>query len=167
MTAALAMPIPKYFETASSRSRGTSSESIFVAKQYALEYQRLQESYTLGQFAKGLRNEVLRVCEECTTSGWDGYGAEPVKLQAGEYALSFLALLPVGTPAPSVSADPDGDITLEWYESPRQTLSVSVSPDGLLHYAALIGASKHHGSVPFYGNMPHTIPDLIYQVSPG
>ncbi len=165
MTAALAMPAPAYIESVESMSRGTSPVSVFVAKEYAKGHQKLQESYMLGQIEKGSLNELVCVYEECRNAGWDGYGALPVSTDAYMYAVSFLRALPLGTPAPSVGAEPDGHITLEWYKSPRQTLSVSVSPEGQLHFAALMGSSKQYGSEPFYGNMPQAILDLIYRVS--
>jgi len=146
-------------------SRGVGSVAGFVAEQYESGLQKLQESFTLGQLAKGSFSELDRVYDECRTSGWDGYGALPVSVDAFESAARLLLALPLGTPAPSIGAEPDGHITLEWYKSPRQTLSVSVSPDGQLHFAALMGASKQYGTEPFYGNMPQAILDLIYRVS--
>jgi hypothetical protein len=43
-------------------------------------------------------------------------------------------------------------------------LSVSVSPDGELHYAALLGLSKAYGTEPFFGEAPRPILDLIFRV---
>ncbi|MFH0937823.1 MAG: hypothetical protein V1899_00835 [Planctomycetota bacterium] len=79
--------------------------------------------------------------------------------------LTVSTLLSFGhVPMPSVGAEPDGHVTLEWHHSSRRTLSVSVSPDGELHYAALFGASKVYGTEPFFGNVPKSILDLISQV---
>ncbi len=146
-------------------SRGAGPVASYVAEQYESGIQRLQGSFILGQVAKGSFNELTCVYEECMNAGWDGYGALPVSTDAYMYAVSFLRALPLGTPAPSVGAEPDGHITLEWYKSPRQTLSVSVSPEGQLHFAALLGASKQYGTEPFYGSMPQAILNLIYRVS--
>ena len=162
--AAPAIPLPQYL---GSMSRGTSPVTDFAVEQYEKQYengiQKLQDSYTLGQ--KESLIELDRVYDECRTSGWDGYGALPISVDAFESARRLLLALPLGTPAPSIGAEPDGHITLEWYKSPRQTLSVSVSPDGQLHFAALMGASKQYGTEPFYGNMPQAILDLIYRLS--
>lgn len=160
--AAHSISLPQYV---GSMSRGAGPVSTFVAEQYESGLQKLQESFMLGQLAKGSLSELDRVYDECRTSGWDGYGALPVSVDAFESAASLLRALPLGTSAPSIGAEPDGHITLEWYKSPRQTLSVSVSPDGLLHFAALMGPSKQYGTEPFYGNMPPVILDLIYRVS--
>ena len=153
---------PRYV---SSMSRGASPTASFSEKEYGNGLQRLQDSYVLGQIAKGSISELDRVYTECSCSDWDGYGAEPVSASTHELAGQFLLALPPGTPAPSIGAEPDGHLSLEWHKSPYWTLSVSVSPDGQLHFAALMGVSKQYGSEPFYGEVPQTILNLIHRVS--
>jgi hypothetical protein len=66
-----------------------------------------------------------------------------------------------------VGAEPDGHITLEWYHSPRQVLSVSVSADSELNYAALLpGPRRASGKEQFVGDIPATILALIRDVVP-
>lgn len=85
--------------------------------------------------------------ESCAKPGWDGHGAEPVTLDACRCAYRFVEGLPPGIPMPSVGAEPDGHLTLEWYRSPSRVLSVSVGPAGELNYAALLGEkSRRTGS---------------------
>ena len=108
--------------------------------------------------------ELSLVAEECDAPNWDGYGAAPVAKQTYAHARSFLDALPIGTPVPTVGAEPDGHLTFEWYESPRRLLSVSVSPEGELHYAALIGPAKAYGTEPFAREAPQAILDLIRRV---
>ncbi len=146
-------------------SGGASKTAGFVAGQTQEWRQRLQASYTFGQQAKGSINELYRLFQECREANWDGYGAAPVTERAFLTAYDFLEALPLGTPAPSIGAEPDGHITLEWYRSPRRTLSISVSPESELHYAALIGVGKAYGSEPFFGEVPKEIVDLIHRVS--
>jgi len=81
-------------------------------------------------------------------------------------AQQFLDALPFGTPPPSFGAEPDGHITMEWHHSVRRTLSVSVSPEGELHYAAILGSNKTYGTEVFYGEAPKKIVDLIFEVLP-
>jgi hypothetical protein len=58
-------------------------------------------------------------------------------------------------------------LTLEWHSSPRRTLSVSITPEGDLHYAALLGPRKKaYGTEPFFDEVPKAILDLIGQVAP-
>lgn len=156
-----AIALPQF---TSVKSGGTSETAGFVAKQIQEWWGQLQRSYALGQQAKGSLNELNQVLLDCRHANWDGYGAAPVSGCTFQSAYAFLDALPLGTPAPSVGAEPDGHLTLEWHRSPRRTLSVSVSPEGDLHYAALIGSGKHYGSEPFYGEAPKVITDLIQRV---
>ena len=111
-----------------------------------------------------IREELADVWKDCHAHGWDGYGSAAVSWEVYKQAERLLYALPLGIPTPSVGAEPDGHITLEWYRGPRCTLSVSVSPDGVLHYAALIGSAKAMGSEPFLGEVPKRILQLICDV---
>lgn len=95
---------------------------------------------------------------------WDGHGAAPVSKEALHRTVRFLMALPLGSLAPSVGAEPDGYLTLEWHRSPRRVLSVSIGPDDDVHYAALIGASKANGTEPFHGDVSRSIVQLIHRV---
>lgn len=115
------------------------------------------------QFADSY-NDLKQVFEECKQANWDGYGAMPVSEGTYKLAYEFLGILPLVIPSPSLGAEPDGHISLEWYRSPLQMLSVSISPEGELHYAALIGTSKQYGTEPFQGEAPKPIVDLVNRV---
>ncbi len=106
-------------------------------------------------------SELTNFWQECRSPNWDGYDAFPVREKTFENAYRFIQALPLGYPLPSVGAEPDGHLTLEWYRAPRWTLSVSVSPEGILYYAALFGNSDPRGSEPFFGTIPLSILDLI------
>ncbi len=99
---------------------------------------------------KGVFEELSQVFEECREPNWDGYGAQEVREETYDLARQFLAVLPLSIPVPSIGAEPDGQITVEWYRSPQRTLSVSIGRDGDLHYAALLGAERICGD----GNVP-------------
>lgn len=111
-----------------------------------------------------IRGELADVWEECSQPGWDGFNALPVTWDSLSLTERLLRALPFGSCKPSIGAEPDGDITLEWGKTAHRRLSVSVSPDGLLHYAALLGAEKTCGSVPFIDEVPDTIRNLIRKV---
>jgi hypothetical protein len=82
------------------------------------------------------------------------------------YRAAYLLIesLPLGFPRPSIGAEPDGQLTLEWYKSPRRCLSVSVDPDGFLHYAGLYGPSKRYGTMMFTGTAPNELILLVRDV---
>ena len=102
------------------------------------------------------------VFARCSGENWDGYSAAPVTPEAYQKAKQLILSLPANLPLPEVSAEPDGHVALEWYRSPRHTLSVSVSPSAELHYAALLpGPSKAYGTEPFSGDVPRRILELI------
>jgi hypothetical protein len=82
-------------------------------------------------------------------------------------AYLFIEALPLSMPKPSAGAEPDGHLTLEWYQSPRRVASVSISPDGDLHYAALIGSARAFGTERFLGDVPRVVLDVIHRVIPG
>jgi hypothetical protein len=92
-------------------------------------------------------DELRQLCEQFQIAGWDGHNALPVAAGSIEHAVHFVESLPATITAPSVGAEPDGQVTLEWYRSPRCVISVSVSPEGDLHYAALMGRNRHYGTI--------------------
>lgn len=56
-----------------------------------------------------------------------------------------------------MGAEPDGHITLEWHRATNRLLSVSVSPEAMLYWAALVGEEDPRGTCPFNGEVPETI----------
>jgi hypothetical protein len=149
-------------------SRGTSETADYVASKLRDGRTQLQSSYALGLRGKGVFDELCAIADDTAQPNWDGYGAEVIDEDAYRFAYRFLEALPLGSPKPAVGAEPDGHITLEWYQSPRQTLSVSLSPDGELHYAALLpGPRTANGTEQFIGNVPSIILHLIHETMPG
>ena len=145
-------------------TRGASATARYVAAQGEKGRRSLQESFYFGLAGKGVFDDLFAAAEECSAPNWDGQGAAPVAQETYRIAYQFSEALPLGTPAPSVGVEPDGQLTLEWYCSPRRTLSVSISPEGDLHYAALLGPSKTYGTEPFFGSVPKPIIELISRV---
>lgn len=145
-------------------SGANSSTALFVDKEAQRGRRLLQESRVLGFLGKGAFDELNQVYADCLEPNWDGYDAMPVSKTTYRLAYQFLDALPLGTPLPSFGAEPDGHLTFEWHRNPRWTFSVSISPEGDLHYAALLGSSKVYGTEPFFGDPPSRILELIRQV---
>lgn len=141
---------------------GCSDEAKWIAKYVGEQNRSLRRSEALGN--ESVLNELEAVWSECRHPNWDGYGALPVSQAAWSYTRRLLNSLPLGFPAPSIGVDPDGELTLEWHRSSRRTLSVSVSEDGYLHYAALIGTYRRCGTVPFFDELPQDLSDEIERV---
>jgi hypothetical protein len=142
-----------------------SSETAKAISTEILEGRRLlQKSQFFGSGAKGALEELFSVSEDCCAPNWDGYGAEPMSHESFVQAYRFLEALPLEMQPSSVVAEPDGHIALEWYKSPQRILSVSITPNGDLHYAAINGRSKTHGTEDFLGDVPEVIIGLINRV---
>jgi hypothetical protein len=144
-------------------TRGFSEAARYVENETQEQRRRLQESNAFG-IESTLREELGEIWEQCRDPNWDGFGSLAVNNDTLRNTYVFLESLPLGTPGPSVGAEPDGSFTLEWHRSPRRTLSVSVSPDGDLHFAAIFGPSRVYGTEAFFGEIPDNILALIRRV---
>ena len=58
----------------------------------------------------------------------------------------FIEALPTTAPPPEVSADPDGDVALDWSFGPRKALSVSISGAGRCTFASIHGQRTFRGT---------------------
>ena len=143
-------------------SPGVSRQAQDIEEKLDGSWSWLQGSTSLGYEAllAGLNSLAL----ECAAENWDGYGAAPVAQETLAQATAFLRALPLGVARPTIGAEPDGQVTFEWYASPRRTLSVSVSAEGDLHYAALLGPARQYGTEAFLGVIPSGILELIRRV---
>lgn len=165
MIVAMAISASIYAGTLAIPSRGASEVAKYVSSSADKKRKHLQSSVFFGLKINKSFEELQMVFQDCRAANWDGYQAEPVTLETINLAKQFIEAMPLGAPSPSVGAEPDGQITLEWYRSPRQILSVSVSEAGELHYAALFGTRKAYGTEPFIGEVPERIMGLITQAT--
>ncbi len=122
--------------------------SVTFSRQAALEalleeWQSANESWKIGPDEHAISEEVM----ESTTR--------------------LIESLPLGTSLPKVTGEPDGHINLEWYRNPRRLLSVSVAPEGRLHWAALIGSEDPRGSCRFINRVPKSLLYYIHRVCEG
>lgn len=148
----------------SSISIGNTSTAKYIQGFTQHHYsQEFSSSVVFGK--QPVYDELVELWEECKTPDWDGYEAIPIEAITYEYTYSVIEALPLGYLLPSLSVEPDGHIVLEWYRHPRWILSVSVSPEGYLYYAALFGNNKSQGSEAFLGEIPSTILNLIERVN--
>jgi len=143
------------------RSAGEAGRA--VEEQICQFNRRLRKLATFG-VESHIRSELVEAFYECSKPDWDGYDALPVTYDSFQLAEKFLLAIPLGVPMPSVGAEPDGQLTLEWSIGVRRTLSISFDPCGELHYAALIGPGRMCGTEPFIDAVPATILNLIKEV---
>jgi hypothetical protein len=147
-----------------SATRGESDAAHFVAEQARQGWNQAKGSHSLGLGIGNVFEELYDVAASAALPNWDGYGGLPVTQESYLRAYCFLDSLPLGMPLPSIGVDPDGQLTFEWYRNPRRTLSVSVSAEGDLHYAALVGRKKEFGTEVFIGEFPERFITLVGQV---
>ena len=125
-----------------------------------------QQPKSSGTFTKDSAYAALNnVWRDCRQKGWDGGDAVAIDKITDQNARRFIGALPLGYPLPSAGAEPDGHLTFEWYRDPRWTFSVSVSPEGTLHYSALFDDDDSRGSCPFLGEIPETVLLFIWRGS--
>lgn len=82
---------------------------------------------------------LLGIRNDCSRAGWDGEGSLPVSDLTIDIAAKVIeclfALLPRGTPAPDVMAEPDGEICIGWSNDADRLFSVSVGAHGKINFA--------------------------------
>lgn len=105
--------------------------------------------------------EIDELYDRCSEPGWDGYGALAISEDTYEEARQFVHLLPSVCPTPSVTPEPSGHITFEWYRSPRRVLVVSLDGTRTLVYAGLYGVRKRSGTEPYEASLPAIIIDSL------
>jgi hypothetical protein len=147
----------------STNTAGFSPTAQFIDSYRHREQFRWRETDSFG-VDHFLLEDLYDVWEECRVRNWDGHQAVPVSRDSLRHTYQLLEVLPSGLPTPSLCAEPCGEVTLEWYASPRRLLSVSVSADGELHYAALLGRKRQYGTEVFQGEFPATLAQIVREV---
>lgn len=102
-------------------------------------------------------DELWDAWQPCRVPDWDGEGADPVQQETYCLAYRLIEALPDGYPPPTITAEPDGCLNFEWYKNRRRLLSVSVSPDATLYWAALVGSEDPRGTCDFFDEFPATL----------
>lgn len=134
------------------------SEDAKLIRRQVVEVHR---EMTAGVSITAPHRETLRALQEtlaeATESDWDGYGARPVSPSTAVRAHRFVSLLPTTVPPPDVGADPNGRLHFEWRAGPGRAFVVSVGPSDVIHYAALFGRSKAHGTEELSDELPQAV----------
>lgn len=138
-------------------SSGTSGEADRVYNLYedALKELRETELYSkefekIEKIIKSLNHVFTETCVE----NWNDEGAMAVTYDTFQKACEFINFLPKILPEPEISADPDGEISIEWYGKNNRVFSVSINGSGKLSYAALYGNKSFHGVEYFNCEIP-------------
>ena len=141
--------------------RGISEDAFTLVGRISGISNDFLSSIRLGQPMAEVLQSLNNVFKECSTDNWDGYGAKAIDRISFVQALRFIHSLPRTIPTPDLTAEPDGEIALEWYHGKRRIFSVSIGRTGELTYAGLFGSNKTHGTEYFGDELPKTILDNI------
>jgi hypothetical protein len=128
------------------RSTAMSDAGRLVAELSERTRMHLLASYAVRGAAETTLDQLEEVRREASGEGWNGYGARPMHPEAYRHARLFLEALPPSAPAPEVSADPDGDVALDWVFGRRKALSLSIGPRGRVTFAWMRGQRTFRGT---------------------
>lgn len=147
-----------------SRSTGTSSSARWLSERREEIRKHLLTSFVVSRTTGSALSELNEVRVEAAEAGWDGHGARPISFDAYLYARRFLEALPTTAPSPEVSADPDGEISLDWVFGPRKALTLSIGSNGRCSYAWIRGKQKSRGTEWLDDEVPTNILDALAQL---
>src|SRR5206468_1276723 len=103
---------------APNRSTAQSESAARLAAIVEKVRMHLLDSYSVRQGYERALGELEDTKKEASVEGWNGYGARPMNPEAYMNARVFLESMPSTAPFPEISADPDGDVALDWSFSP-------------------------------------------------
>jgi len=83
--------------------------------------------------------ELVALYEEASENNWDGEESLKVDYEAFEKAFLLLESMPETWEKPEIDAEPDGEISIEWYVEPYRRISVSMGKENRIAYAWLKG----------------------------
>ena len=165
MTAALAFK-PGFLDIWNFGGTGVGDAARYVRVQVEKARQHGESTETHRvPVAAHLLKEISDIWVECSKPNWDGYGAFPVNPNAISEAIDFAKLVPSWLPQPEVAAEPDGAIGFEWNAGNDRVFVASVSGNGIIVYAGLLGpGNKAHGTTVFGGRTPNDIFQFVSRV---
>ena len=123
------------------------------------------ESYVMRSATERTLVELEEVRTEAAQDGWDGYQGNALQPLAYLYAKLFLTTLPTTAPVPEVSADPDGEVSLDWHFGERKALTVSIGPAGRCSFAWMVGQSTFRGADWIEDEIPASIVFALSQLA--
>lgn len=158
------LTMPFLLNEAGDRFRPASETGREVDLAMVASFDSMRRSWTFGEAARATLADLQTLAEECSQTGWDGYGATPIGPETLNAAERLVKSLPFDLPKPEASASPVGDIALEWAQTPRRIVSVAISGNGQIHFASLNGQNREFGSMPFDGTFSPRLAELIRNV---
>ena len=111
--------------------------------------------------------KLLEIYEECSEADWDGYGGNPISVEAYFEARTLLKIIPFSFPMPDISPQPNGEVGLEWYRDRGFIFVISVGGKRKITYAGLFGENNEtHGMESFGDSLPRAMSENIKRLFP-
>jgi hypothetical protein len=143
--------------------RDSSKNFVSILRKGFVDFWK-SETMTLGLPLDEAFLSLRETFNECSVPDWDGYGARPVCVDAFAEARRLIELLPSSLKMPEISAEPTGEIALEWRKGKDRTFVISFGGKQKITYAGLFGGNKTHGTEYFEDSMPTNILNNIRRV---
>lgn len=125
------------------------------------------QSVALGGARMSALSELDSFYHNAQRLNWDGEDGLPVHERAYGNARRFLSIMPRTWVKPDVSADPDGEVSVEWRTGPRKRFSLSIGPDDRVSYAWLNGSERGNGTDTFADKIPSGITSQVERLVAG
>lgn len=157
----LTLPNPRLGIATGTPNRGVSEVAQDLADRWLRLFVEQREPMSQGEGVREALGELEDIVTECSEHGWDGYDGEPVDRLSVSEASRFLLALPANIPAPQVSVDPDGEVSMDWEGTPDTLFSVSIRGDGRLSYAGRFGIRRARGTEYLSDEIPRQVMDHV------
>ena len=141
-----------------STTPGISVEAELLNRQFRDVAEHFRNAETLhGQATRELQDVFL----DSREGNWDGYDALGVVDMVFLRAQRFLKEVLPRFPSPTFSATPAGNLSFEWFVSPRRRFLVCIGEEDRVAYAGLFGSDPIHGTAIFTDDVPSEIGDHL------
>jgi len=109
--------------------------------------------------------ELVNLTKECSSPGWNGCKAAPLKEKALSNALRFLHLTVGLVPLPEVGVLPSGNVCLDWESNDLNDYTLCFNESEAISYAGTKNGKSFGGEFDFINNIPNDVVSEILKVT--
>lgn len=108
-----------------------------------------------------LREELAALVRDCSSTGWDGYEAEALSVDAEVAALQLIEVLPEYIATPDLTPMATGEIAFEWRKGRDVYFTIRASGRRLGYAGVFGGFCKKYGQEQFFDSLPTAIQAIL------
>jgi hypothetical protein len=139
---------------------GLSGDSRLLCSILKKVDEHASEPISLG-WKRQLHDQAMEIRDECSVTGWDGYGAAAIPRESVIETMHLIHQLPDSVKPPYLVPSPGGYVSFEWHDSEKRGLSVSPKND-LLVWASVLGVDDtRYGRSPTRKGWPQAVLDIL------